>query len=271
MHRHARPLAGLLAAAAVLFSAGCAQIPEGAGSDPQDPWETFNRNSFAFNEKFDSIVLRPIAKGYEWAVPQVMRDSIGNVFVNLGEPANILNNGLQGKGEGALASLFRLMINTTLGVGGLFDVAGTAGNQPERSEDFGQTLAVWGVGSGPYFVIPFVGPSTVRDSAGLVVGYFSEPMTYADNDWVEWGLWGLKVVDVRARMLPATDLLKGAVDPYLMAREAYLANRINEIYDGNPPLELMEDAFPEDPMEDEEEGGAAAIEAPAAEAGGASL
>ncbi len=248
-----RRTAALAAAAAVLLVSGCAQVPEGAGSDPKDPWESFNRQSFAFNQKFDSIVLRPIAKGYAWAVPQVVRDSIGNVFVNLGEPANILNNSLQGKGEGALVSLFRLMINTTLGVGGLFDVAGTAANQPERSEDFGQTLAVWGVGSGPYFVIPFVGPSSVRDSVGLAAGYFSEPMTYAENDWIEWGLWGLKVVSLRDQMMPATDLLKGAVDPYLMAREAYLANRNNAVYDGNPPLEQLEDAFPEDPMEGEEE------------------
>lgn len=246
-----RPMAALAGAAAVLAVAGCAQIPEGAGNDPQDPWETLNRHTFAFNQKFDSVVLRPIAKGYQWAVPQVMRDSIGNVFVNLGEPSNILNNALQGKGEGALVSMFRLMINTTLGVGGLFDVAGVAANQPERSEDFGQTLAVWGVGEGPYFVIPFLGPSTVRDAGGLVVDYFSEPMTYADNDWVEWGLWGVKVVSVREKLLPATDLLKGAVDPYLMAREAYLSNRRNAVYDGNPPLESLDDMFPEDPMEDE--------------------
>ena len=233
--------------AAALLLAGCAQVPEGAGSDPKDPWEKFNRSSFAFNQKIDSYVLRPIAKGYQWAVPEAMRDSIGNVFGNLSEPANILNNSLQGKGEGALVSLFRLMINSTLGVGGLFDVAGTAANQPERAEDFGQTLAVWGVGNGPYFVIPFVGPSTLRDSAGLIVGYFSEPMTYADNDWVEWGMWGLKVLDYRERMLPATDLLEGAVDPYLMAREAYLSARNNAVYDGNPPLEFLEDEF-----EDEE-------------------
>ncbi|MDR3898731.1 MAG: VacJ family lipoprotein [Duodenibacillus sp.] len=262
-----RAKGALLGLAAALALAGCAQIPEGAGSDPHDPWEKMNRNTFAFNQKFDSLVLRPIAKGYQWAVPQVMRDSVGNVFVNLGEPSNILNNALQGKGEGALASLFRLMINTTLGVGGLFDVAGKAGNQPERAEDFGQTLAVWGVGSGPYFVIPFVGPSSVRDASGLVVDYFSEPMTYADEGAVEWGLWGLKVVDLRERLLPATDLLKGAVDPYLMAREAYLANRQNAVYDGNPPLESLEDMFPEDPAEAEEAGeveGEAADDAAAA-------
>ena len=105
--------------AAALLLAGCAQVPEGAGSDPKDPWEKFNRSSFAFNQKIDSYVLRPIAKGYQWAVPEAMRDSIGNVFVNLSEPANILNNSLQGKGEGALVSLCRLMINSTLGVGGL--------------------------------------------------------------------------------------------------------------------------------------------------------
>ena len=240
-----------LALAAVASLAGCVSVPDNAGQDPSDPWETMNRNTFAFNQKLDTYVYRPVAKGYEYVVPEYARERIGNIYVNLNEPANAINNALQGKGEGALASLFRLMINSTLGLGGLFDVAGTAANQPERAEDFGQTLAVWGVGNGPYFVIPFVGPSTVRDSAGLVVGYFSEPMTYADNDWLNWGMWGLKVVDYRERMLPATDLLDGAVDPYLMAREAYLSARNNAVYDGNPPLEFLEDEF------EDEEGDAA--------------
>ena len=136
-----------LVLAAVASLAGCVSVPDNAGQDPSDPWETMNRNTFAFNQKLDTYVYRPVAKGYEFVVPEYARERIGNIYVNLNEPANAINNALQGKGEGALVSLFRLMINTTLGLGGMYDVAGTAANQPTRREDFGQTLAVWGVGS----------------------------------------------------------------------------------------------------------------------------
>ncbi|MDO4936795.1 MAG: VacJ family lipoprotein [Sutterellaceae bacterium] len=231
-----------------LMLGGCAQIPEGSGSDPSDPWETMNRHTFAFNNTVDTYVLRPVAKGYEAVMPQFARDRISNIYVNLGEPSNVMNNALQGKGEGALVSLFRFLINTTLGVGGMFDVAGTAGGQPVRNEDFGQTLAVWGVPSGPYFVIPFLGPSTVRDTAGLGVDYLSQPQTYTDGGWIEWGMWGLYGLDTRARLIPATDLLKDAVDPYVMAREGFLSMRNNAVWDGNPPFE-----FPKDEFEDEED------------------
>lgn len=237
----------LLTMSAAAALSGCVTVPDNAGPDPSDPWEKVNRNTFAFNQKVDTYVLTPVAKGYEFVVPEYARERIGNFYVNLGEPANVMNNALQGKGEGALVSLFRLMINTTLGLGGMFDVAGTAGNQPVRREDFGQTLAVWGVGNGPYFVIPFLGPSTVRDTAGLGVDYVSAPQTWLDGGWAEWGAWGVEAVDFRLRMMPATDVLKGAVDPYLMAREAYLSSRRNAIYDGNPPMD-----FPPDEFEDED-------------------
>lgn len=237
----------LLTIAAAATVAGCASVPDNAGQDPSDPWEKLNRNTFAFNQKVDTYLIRPAAKGYEFVVPEYARERIGNIYGNLNEPANVLNNALQGKGEGALVSLFRLMINTTLGLGGMYDVAGTAANQPARREDFGQTLAVWGVGNGPYFVIPFLGPSTVRDTVGLGADYFTAPQTWLDGGWAEWGAWGVLALDYRVRMLPATDLLEGAVDPYLMAREAYFGARRNAVYDGNPPLD-----FPEDEFEDEE-------------------
>ncbi len=237
----------LVMLAAAVSLAGCVSVPQNAGEDPADPWEKMNRNTFAFNQKVDTYVLKPIAKGYEYVVPEYARERIGNIYVNLNEPANVINNALQGKGEGALVSLFRLMINTTLGLGGMYDVAGTTANQPTRREDFGQTLAVWGVGSGPYFVIPFLGPSTVRDTAGFGVDYLTAPQTWLDGGWAEWGAWGVLAVDYRLRLMPATDLLEDAIDPYLMAREAYFGARRNAIYDGNPPLD-----FPEDEFEDEE-------------------
>ena len=157
------------------------------------------------------------------------------------------------------------MINTTLGLGGMYDVAGTAANQPTRREDFGQTLAVWGVGNGPYFVIPFLGPSTLRDAPSLGVDYLTAPQTWLDGGWAEWAAWGVFAMDYRLRMMPATDLLEGAVDPYLMAREAYLSTRRNAVYDGNPPLEFPEDEF-EDELEDEATDTAEAPQQPAAEA-----
>ena len=178
-----------LALAAVASLAGCVSVPDNAGQDPSDPWEKMNRNTFAFNQKLDTYVYRPVAKGYEYVVPEYARERIGNIYVNLNEPANAINNALQGKGEGALVSLFRLMINTTLGLGGMYDVAGTAANQPTRREDFGQTLAVWGVGNGPYFVIPFVGPSTLRDAPSLGVDYLTAPQTWMDGGWAEWAAW----------------------------------------------------------------------------------
>lgn len=235
-------------AALTLFMVGCASVPEDAGQNPNDPWEKLNRQTYAMNTVLDDYLLQPVAKGYTKVIPQVVRNRVTGVFSNLGEPSNALNNALQGKAEGAFVSVFRLLINTTFGLGGMFDVAGEVGGQAERSEDFGQTLQVWGVPTGPYFVIPFLGPSTVTDASGLVVDYFSEPMTYVDDDKISWGAWVVYGVDFRARMLPATDLLKGAVDPYIMAREAYLSNRRNAVYDGNPPLVLTPDEF-----EDEDE------------------
>lgn len=226
---------------------GCAQIPEGAGSDPSDPWERINRHTFEFNQQMDTYVARPVAKAYEKVVPQGVREGVTNALGNLGEPANVVNNALQGKGEGALVSLFRFMINSTIGLGGIFDVAGTYGNQPVRKEDFGQTLAVWGVPSGPYLVLPFMPPSTVRDATGLGVQYFMEPPTWMDET-ASWAIWGAYVVDLRYQMLPATDLVKDAVDPYLMTRQAYLATRQKAIYDGDVPFEFTKDEF-----EDEDE------------------
>lgn len=236
------------AAAGALLLAGCASVTDNAGQNPNDPWEKMNRQTFVMNAAIDEYFARPIAKGYIWLVPQWGRDRVSGVFSNLGEPANALNNALQGKGEGAAVSVFRLLINTTFGLGGMFDVAGSVGGQAERSEDFGQTLQVWGVPTGPYFVIPFLGPSTVTDASGRVVGYFTSPMTYVDDDVVSWSAWGVAALDMRAKMMPATDLLRDAVDPYVMAREAYLSNRRNAVYDGEPPLTLTPDEF-----EDEDE------------------
>lgn len=222
---------------------GCAHVPDDAGQNVADPWESVNRQTFAFNAVVDELAIRPVAKGYQTAVPTFVQDRVGNFFANMTEPRNILNNLLQGKGHDTMVSLYRFVVNSTLGVGGLFDVADSWAGQKSRAEDFGQTLRVWGVPTGPYVVLPFLGPSTISDATGIVVGWYTEPLAYADDDLVKWGSTALYMVDQRARIMPATDLLRDAVDPYVMAREGFLATRRNNAYDGNPPLELIQDEF----------------------------
>lgn len=226
-----------LAVGAAALLVGCAQVPPGAGSDPTDPWEKVNRQTYAFNTTVDTYLIRPVAKGYTFLMPDKARESVTNFFTNLGEPSNALNNALQGKGERAGQSVFRFLINTTFGLGGLFDVAGQTTGIAVAKEDFGQTLGVWGVPAGPYFVLPFLGPSSVRDTAGLAGDYATYPLTYLDNEWVSWGLYGAYAINTRANLIPATDLLAKSIDPYAMARGAYLSMRRNAVYDGNPPLD----------------------------------
>ena len=161
--------------ASALVLAGCASVPPDAGTNPEDPWEKMNRQTFMMNTVLDEFVMRPIAKGYVNVVPEPVRTGVTNVFVNLGEPSNVVNNALQGKSEDALASVFRFLINTTFGLGGIFDVAGTVGNQPERREGFGPTLPGWGGPRGAHFVISFLGASARTGGARGVVGCFGQP------------------------------------------------------------------------------------------------
>lgn len=209
----------------VILLAGCAQIPPGAGDNPDDPWEKLNRNTTAFNDTVDAYVMEPVARGYRAVVPNPVREGISNVFSNLGEPKNFLNNVLQGNLDGAAASLYRLIVNTVFGLGGIFDVAGTVAGVAPQEQGFGTTLGVWGVPSGPYLVLPFFGPSSMRDAPSLAVDLATRPVTYVDHAWIQWGASGLRAIDGRAGLLPLTDTLKTAVDPYVMTREAYLGNR----------------------------------------------
>ena len=239
----------LIALGVLVLLSGCATVPDGAGSNPNDPWERMNRHTTAFNDTLDTYVAEPVARGYRQTVPEPVRDGVGNVFSNLGEPANAVNNALQGKFERAAVSVYRFLFNTVFGVAGIFDVADTFAGQKAATEDFGQTLASWGVPSGPYLVLPVLGPSTVRDAPAKLVDYVSQPQAYITNNPIRWTTSGVDLLDTRARLLPATDLLKEAVDPYVMAREGFLASRRNAIYDGEPPLELMKDEF-EDEVEE---------------------
>lgn len=219
--------------AAVLALAGCAHTPP---DDPADPLETVNRAVFKFNETADRYVLRPTAKAYEWTLPSLVRTGIGNFFTNLFTPTVIINDLLQLKFVAAGRDLGRFVVNSTIGLGGLIDVATTEG-LAVPDEDFGQTLGYWGVGPGWYLMLPFLGPSSNRDLLGAGGDYFSNPLVYLDNGDTALALGVLDTVDSRAQLLSFDSVLKQQLDRYVFVRTFYLQNRLNKVYDGNPPKE----------------------------------
>lgn len=212
-----------------------------------DPLEGFNRAMYTFNEKFDTYLLKPVSKGYRAVVPTPVRAGVSNFFGNLREPMVMVNDALQGKFKYAASDLGRFLTNSTLGVLGIFDVASRMGLE-KRNEDFGQTLAVWGVAEGPYLVLPFLGPSGVRDGIGLVGDYYTYPPTHMEETSTAWKLFALDTVDARTRYLDAGDILQEAAgdDPYTFVREAYRQRRRNLIHDGAPPTTVDPSIFEED-------------------------
>ena len=194
-----------------------------------DPLETYNRGMFAVNRAVDTVLIRPVAKGYNYITPDAVRWRIGNMSDNLAEPLNMANSFLQGDFNGGMTSFWRFMINTTIGLGGMHDVAATAG-LAEREEDFGQTLAVWGVGSGPYIVLPILGPSNLRDTGGKVGDWFMDPFNYAlrqdGTDWTLYGVRGGQALVARERLLdPIDDIYDSSVDPYASFKSVYEQHR----------------------------------------------
>jgi phospholipid-binding lipoprotein MlaA len=250
-------LGRLLQKVALLVLAGglaaCASIPPGAGTNPADPWEVYNRHMFDINDRVDRAVFKPVAQAYEAVLPQDVRVCVNNMFLNLLEPVNAINNLLQGKPSEAMSDLCRLAVNSTVGLFGCFDVAAKAG-APRSNEDFGQTLGRWGLQPGPYFVLPLLGPSSVRDTFGRLFDFLgTDPLWYIQDIPVRNTLVGVRLVDTRASLLPAEKVLEAAaLDRYQFVRDAYLQLRRNLVYDGNPPRLLD----PDD--EDEEERPAAA-------------
>ncbi|MFP8965468.1 VacJ family lipoprotein [Pokkaliibacter sp. CJK22405] len=196
----------------------------------QDPLEGLNRVIFSFNRNLDTYLLKPVAQGYHAVTPDIVEKGIGNFFNNLGEISNIANNLLQCKIDNSLQSFSRFVFNSTFGLAGLIDVATPMGI-PEHDEDFGQTLGYWGVGSGPYLMLPLFGPSSLRDSAGLVFDYQVSPTTQINDDGTRLGLSALKVVSKRASLLGKERLIEG--DDYLYIRNAYLQHREYEVHDGD--------------------------------------
>ncbi|MFW6345476.1 MAG: VacJ family lipoprotein, partial [Halomonas sp.] len=205
----------------------------------EDPWEGFNRKVFAFNEVVDRYALKPVARGYRFITPDPVETGVGNFFANLGEPRTALNSLLQGKPGNAGIATARFVINTTAGVGGLWDLA-THLEVTGREEDFGQTLGVWGWVDSRYLVLPLLGPSTVRDAGGLPVDRYSYPTTYIEDDETRLGLTALRLVDTRAGLLDQEEMIRG--DRYTFIRDAYLQQRRFEVSDG----ETGDDPFASD-------------------------
>jgi len=218
--------AGAALSAAVLL-AGCANVPHPA---PNDPWESYNRGMYAFNDAMDRAILKPIATGYETVTPRPVRTCIHNVFSNLGDVWSAVNSFVQGRGHDFVNTLGRVLFNSTMGLGGCIDVASMNGAR-KIPNDFGVTLGVWGFGSGPYVVLPFLGSSTVRDGVGTGVALVAPSSPTAailtlDDIPVRNGLVGLYVVDARANLLEADRLVdQVALDKYSFIRDAYLQRR----------------------------------------------
>lgn len=209
-------------ALAVAALAGCSTVQT---PSKDDPWEGLNRTVFTFNDKVDRYALKPVAQGYVKITPQPVRDSVTNFFSNIGDVYVAANNLLQLKIADGVGDIMRIVINTVFGVGGLFDVA-TLAKLPKHDTDLGITLGHYGVPSGPYLVLPLFGPSTVRDAAGYVGNYFANPISYIDSDAISWSLWGVQLVNTRANLLNASDVLEGAaLDKYSFVRNAYLQRR----------------------------------------------
>ncbi len=216
--------------AAVL--SGCATT----ANNPKDPYEGFNRAMFAVNEGID-VVAKPVAQGYDAAAPLPVKAGIGNFFGNLADLWTAANNFLQGKGGQGLSDVGRVLVNTTIGIGGVFDVASEMGLE-KHAEDFGQTLGAWGVGDGPYFYWPLIGPRTTRDTFGWAVDSYADPVRYVDDVPLRNSLFGIRFIDLRASLLPTDKVVEqAAFDKYSYIRDAYLQNRRSKIADGRAPIE----------------------------------
>lgn len=221
---------GLAAIAAVLLLTGCATT-----QNPQDPLEKYNRAVFSFNDAVDRTVLKPTATAYKKTVPSFAQTGVNNFFGNLSDAWSAVNNLLQGKGQAGMGDMTRFAFNSTFGILGLLDIASEAGI-PKHNEDFGQTLGVWGVPSGPYLMLPLLGPSTVRDTAALPADMAGDIWGYKEP--VNWRNIGkaVNIIDKRATLLDASNLLEeAALDRYEFIRDGYMQRRQSQVYDGNVP------------------------------------
>ncbi len=242
----------------ISFFQGCASTPKNNDPDldPVDPHEKINRASYDFTDKVDRAVFEPVVNAYIDYVPNAAQRSIGNFYDNLSYPNVMLNSFLQGKLKQGAEDTLRFFVNSTIGMFGLFDMATHMGLQ-KHDEDFGQTLGVWGVNTGSYLFIPFLGPSSERDVTNIPVGIFTNVLFYTGlvvGSYFAAPLTLLGAIDKRARLSgPMRVRDEAALDPYLFVREATLQQREFLIHDGNPPLDLYYEPFQDNPFEKEPE------------------
>jgi phospholipid-binding lipoprotein MlaA len=222
-----------LLTASFLLIGGCATVPPGSERDPRDHFERFNRTMFKFDISLDHAVLRPVARGYVKVTPSPVRAGISNFLGNLAYTTTLVNDVLQGRAKDFGRDLARLIVNTTLGIGGLFDPASHLGLL-RHDRDFGQTLGRWGVHTGSYLVLPFLGPSDVRDAFGTVADGFTTIDRQVDDTSFRYGVFGMRTVDDRASVLPTDSILDSAYDPYAFARSAWFQHRAYKVHGGDP-------------------------------------
>ena len=237
----------------ILSVSACSTLKTGQESGENDPLEGLNRATFAFNKGAHTYVMKPVSNTYNTVIPKTPRKVVRNFFRNLREPWVFINDILQGEFDRAGTTFSRFFINTTVGVGGLLNMSKNAGLE-YHTEDFGQTLAVWGVGEGPYLILPFLGPSTARDSVGTGVGIFADPTVVAIDRLDEKGLLLGKTtaegIDGYSRNLDAIDTLYLSQDPYVFMRTLYFQNRKHEIRNGTMDTATEDDFF--DDLEEED-------------------
>ena len=214
--------------------AGCASQPATMTDPERDPWEAYNRKIHSFNMGVDKAIAQPVARGYDAIMPDAPQRGVRNFFRNLNYPVTFINLILQGKFEESLTATGRFLMNSTVGLAGFFDIA-TRVEIPEYSEDFGQTLAVWGWKDSRYLVMPVFGPYTARDFLGRsFYGYF-HPISYVAREYNNYIPLVVDLISLRAELLPFQAELDAASDPYVLVRDVYLQNREYNIYDGDPP------------------------------------
>jgi phospholipid-binding lipoprotein MlaA len=255
-HTKFRLLRAALCTIIVTMFAGCAgNIPPAAKENraPSDPWEPLNRRIHNFNQGVDKISFKPLAKGYQRVLPETMQRGVNNFSKNLLGPLFIINNFLQGKFRRSLSETGRFLANSTWGILGLVDVGADLGMETYR-EDFGQTLAVWGVPGGPYVVVPILGPRTLRDAIMIPLNFAADPVYYLDSNTARWTIYAIRAVDLRSRLFIVDALIEESTDRYLTIRESYLQRREFLIYDGDPPEDddFYDDFYDEEFDEDEQ-------------------
>lgn len=235
-HRIPQFIPGIMIVAMTMISACAGSIPA-APKDQRaeyDPWEPMNRRISNFNDNFDKVTFKPLAKGYQKIMPGFAERGVHNFSLNLLGPLNIINNFLQGKPGRGTKELGRFLINSTIGIAGFIDVATPMGLE-SSPETFGQTFAVWGIPDGPYVVVPILGPRTLSTAFAIPFNIAADPTFYLDDSTEKWVIYGIRSVDLRMQLFDAEELIEDSYDRYLAIRESYLQNFRFRVYDGNPP------------------------------------